>query len=98
MDTTVAQTILSQLGGNRFMVMTGSKVDNVTENSIRFKLGRGAKVTKFEVILTPADTYTVNLIKGTGVHCRLAKDPIHDVYCDNLVDVFERETGFYTTF
>lgn len=98
MDTTVAETILQQLGGNRFMVMTGSKVDNVTENSIRFKLGRGAKLTAFEVILTPDDTYNVGCFVGTGINRRHAKDPLHDVYAEDLVAVFERETGFYTKF
>lgn len=97
MNYQVPETILQQLGGKRFMVMTGSKVDNVTEISILLKLGCGAKVTKFEVILKPDDTYTVNLIAGTGVRCRVIKK-IDSVYCDSLVEVFERETGFYTSF
>lgn len=97
MNSTVANTIWEQLGGKRMCFMTGAKVEDITENSIRFKLGLG-KLTAFEVLYDAgADTYTVNLFVGNGMKRRLARDPIHDVYAEDLVPMFERETGLVTS-
>lgn len=91
----IVQTILEQLGGRMMLVMTGAKVETYTDSSVRLKLPMG-KLTKFEVLYDHgSDTYTVNCIKGRGMACRLAKDPIHDVYADDLIPLFERETGLY---
>jgi len=91
----IVQTILDQLGGRKMLVMTGAKVETFTENSVRLKLPIG-KLTKFEVVYEcGSDTYTVNCIKGRGMSCRLAKDPIHDVFADDLIPLFEQETGLY---
>lgn len=81
----VAKTILAQMGGMaRLNVFTGAKGFVATENSVRFRVNRG----DFMVVLDPDDTYTVTY-KGreyTGV------------YCDQLVEVFERFTGMYLSF
>ena len=37
-DMRVAETILSQLGGNRFRVMTGAKNFAATDNSLRMRI------------------------------------------------------------
>lgn len=95
-NTTVAQTILDQLGGKRFMVMTGAKVSSFDDTSITLKLTIG-KLSAFKVILDlGTDTYNVHCFIGKGLKMRLAKDPMHDVYAEDLVRIFETETGLYT--
>ncbi|PSV31576.1 hypothetical protein C9J44_19790 [Photobacterium sp. GB-27] len=60
----IAKTILSQLGGNRFITMTGAKhFVGLTEPGLQFDLptdtGAINKVTRLRVILDSSDTYTV---------------------------------------
>ncbi len=59
----IAKTILSQLGGNRFITMTGAKhFVGLTEPGLQFDLPTDAgainKVTRLRVILDPCDTYS----------------------------------------
>ena len=42
MSNTIAQTILTQLGGNRFLAMTGAKDLVNTGKGLQFAIGRGA--------------------------------------------------------
>lgn len=100
-DMTVAKTILQQLGGNRFLVMTGAKNLVGSENSLAMKIngrnGAGKKVSHVRITLTPEDTYTVETMnvygsKVTTVNTRL------NVYCDSLRESFESLTGLYTSF
>lgn len=99
-DMTVANTILEQLGGRKFLVMTGAKNLIGDTNSLSFRLPRskdGANVVK--VILDPSDTYTVKTysvrrVKGEFKHT--PKTEIEGVYCDSLVQVFESTTGLAT--
>lgn len=95
---TVAQTILSQLGGSRFVAMTGAKNLAGGATSLQMKIGKNAKkVTHVKVELTAADDYTVTFyeIRGTSVWKVLAT--VEGVYCDNLREVFTRYTGLYTS-
>lgn len=60
----IAQTILSQFGGNKFVVMTGAKNFVAIENGIRFNIGRnGSKANMVKVVLDWDDTYTMQFIK-----------------------------------
>lgn len=42
-NTMIAETILQQLGGNKFVVMTGAKNFVALENGIKFNIGRNAR-------------------------------------------------------
>ena len=100
MDKTIAKTILEQLGGNRFIAMTGSKNFIALENGLLFQVGSGAKcgdktVNRVRIILTPMDTYVVEVIYVRGVDFKVV-EVVADVYCDNLQRVFTRLTGFHT--
>lgn len=99
-DQTVALTILQQLGGNRFTVMTGSKNYLSTENSLAFKVGRNAKkVTHVRITLTPDDLYDVEFLDCRTTAKRLiheVKEKAEGVYCDQLQAVFTDGTGLYT--
>lgn len=60
----IANTILRQLGGNKFMVMTGAKQFVAIENGIRFRIGRNATQTNMiRITLRADDTYKMEFIK-----------------------------------
>lgn len=64
MTTTIATTILNQLGGNHFVVMTGAKRMVAFENGLRFNIGtNGSKANLVKVILNGDDTYTMQFWK-----------------------------------
>jgi len=91
-----AKTILQQLGGNHFLVMTGAQIVNHTDTSIRFSLPRNmSHANRFEVILDSDDTYTVKLLSTTR------NEPIvyrqSGLYFDMLQPEFTRITGMYTS-
>lgn len=96
MSQQVARTILEQLGGNRFAVMTGSKNFTASPNSLSFKVGRNAKkVSHVKIELTPMDDYTVSFLSLRNLEIKeLAKH--EGVYCDQLQDLFCEETGMFT--
>lgn len=94
-----AQTILDQLGGNRFIVMTGAKqlVDHGNALSFRLKSNFAKNgINSVKITLTPADLYDVEFGK-------IARDKYKEVatvdgiYWDQLAEVFEAETGLYTS-
>ena len=98
----IAKTILAQLGGNRFIVMTGAKQFVAIEQGLMFTLpARLAKlgINKVRVELAASDTYTMTALK---VNARQG-DAIEvlqesGVYCDQLEQTFEDLTGVYTRF
>jgi len=98
----VANTILQQLGGNRFIVMTGAKQFVAIERGLMFALpARLAKlgINKVRIELDPSDTYTMTTLKvnarqGSAVNVQQESG----VYCDKLEQVFEELTGVYTRF
>lgn len=99
----VAKTILEQLGGKKFLTMTGSynlqyssKEDNYL--SMHLRPNRlGAKYLK--ITLTAMDDYTLTFSKmvGKGLNVKhvIIKE-IPGIYCDQLEEIFTRETGLYT--
>lgn len=93
----VARTILDQLGGRQFIVMTGARDLSSGARSLQFRIGRNAHaITHVRVTLDPSDTYTVEFYRGRGVKVRLATSHA-DVYAEDLRDLFTRETGLYTS-
>lgn len=91
----VAETIFSQLGGKgRLVMFVGARnfAGNETSAQFQFPSPHGGP-TKCHVKLEPSDTYTVTFSRGskiTSVH--------DDIYCDQLVDLFERQAGLYLHF
>lgn len=60
----IANTILSQFGGHKFVVMTGARNFVAIENGIRFNIGKnGSQANMVKVILNSDDTYTMSFIK-----------------------------------
>lgn len=93
----VAQTILSQLGGNRFVAMTGSHQFMAGENALHMKLRRNKSGANYLTIeLTPMDVYTMTFKSIRGTNPVKIKSEIKDVYFDQLESIFTQETGLYT--
>lgn len=69
-DLTVAKTILEQLGGNKFRVMTGAKNLVGTDNSLSFRLpGSGfckQGINSVKITLNGSDLYDVRYMRVRG--------------------------------
>jgi hypothetical protein len=105
-DMTVATTILEQLGGRRFQVMTGASNFTGDTNKLTFALpGKPGFVSNginhVEIRLDPSDTYTVTFRRIS--FRRNVKDPVKvvseetDIYAENLSEVFRLHTGLVTS-
>ena len=106
----IAETILSQLGGQKFIVMTGSKNFTHSNNghTLNMKLARnGSKANHLKITLNAMDTYDMEFIKvslpkvnpKTGEFKEgkvVTVQKFTDVYCDQLQEMFTRVTGLYT--
>lgn len=98
----IAQTIISQMGGNQFIAMTGTKNfvygDNELGPYLQMKLSQNKnRFTHLVVQYHEAtDEYSMEFSKvasngtKTGVHL------IVDVHAEDLAPIFEDETGLYT--
>lgn len=107
----VVDIILSQLGGNKFLAMTGAKYLLDLGDGLRFNIPKnGSKANKVEITLNGNDLYDVKFYKYTPYKFRITKDgqfketkekcevikEFNDIWCDMLVEVFEQTTKMYT--
>jgi hypothetical protein len=96
-DMTIAKTILEQLGGNRFIAMTGAKNLLSQDNALTFKIGRNSSQVNFvKIELTPDDTYTMTFSNMNINRIKEIKK-LEGVYNDMLQNIFTETTGLYTT-
>lgn len=96
--STVANTIRQQLGGQRFVAMTGARDLVDIGNGLAFRLPRGlakAGINSVVVRLDPSDTYTVMFNKRRGVDLKHVAAHTF-VYADQLQALFTAETGLDT--
>lgn len=93
----IAKTILAQLGGNGFVMMTGSYNLIAGDSYLSMKLRRNkAGASCMRITLTPADTYTVEFFRIRKYEL-IPLSKHEDIYCDQLQDLFEEVTGLYVT-
>ena len=94
----IAQTILEQLGGNQFVVMTGAKQFLHGKAMLAFSLPRfsGVKVNRVRITLTSDDLYVVQFMKVGRTRCEVIKS-VSGVYAEDLRGLFERTTGLATS-
>lgn len=96
----VGEVIFDQLGGNRFIAMTGAKnfIYDSENQRLSFRLGRGAKqgINYVRVTLTGRDTYDIEFSKLRGLNYKILT-VVEDVYLSELRSVFTEYTGFYTS-
>lgn len=102
--------ILEQLGGNKFIAMTGTKDFVGDHNTLRMTLAKNAsKANRLWVTLDDDDTYTMNFFKYTPG--RLSKKTwtftedkkvdvytVSGIYFDQLQEIFTEVTHLYTHF
>jgi hypothetical protein len=95
----IAQTILEQLGGRRFLVMTGAKDLLAGENYLSMRLPASltkGRVNKIRILLADNDTYTLETYKFTTRDLASASTPVRqesDVYVESLRETFTAMTG-----
>jgi hypothetical protein len=96
-DMTVAKTILEQLGGPRFLAMTGARNLTGDANSLTMKLSMIRRHVK--ITLNPSDTYTVSVLRTRREHGMpfiIETKSESDVCNDALQATFTRMTGLHT--
>jgi hypothetical protein len=82
-DLTTAKAILAQLGGERFLMMTGATTFIGSADSLTFKLGSNLKrVTHVRVTLTPDGLYDMTFFrtgKGPQSHDGVHREMLQEV-------------------
>jgi hypothetical protein len=103
----IAREILRQLGGNKFVSMTGAKAFVYSENEkgntvLTFKIGRNSKrVSHIRIeYVYGLDLYNMEFINSRiNKNCECINKEIakhRHIYNEMLVPIFEQETGMYT--
>jgi hypothetical protein len=95
----VATTILQQMGGQRLIAMTGAHSFVSDGDSLIFKVpARSTKngISCVKVTLDPSDTYTMRFLTMKNYQVQTVAER-SDVYCDQLQEVFQEETGLFTS-
>lgn len=98
----IAHTILSQLGGRQFALLTGAHGFIAIDRGLQITIPTTPDgVNKVRVHLTPDDLYRVEFIRTRrdrdGVMTATTVHTADGIYCDGLQDVFEHGTGLYVT-
>lgn len=93
----IAKQILQQLGGNKFLAMTGAKNLMSTDKGLRMNLPRnqsGATVLTIE--LNSLDLYEMTFLKVRNYQ-PIEVSKANNVYFDMLQAQFKSVTGFNTS-
>lgn len=94
----VADTILTQLGGRRFIAMTGASSFTGSPDALSFRIPRVRGIFGVRVTLEASDTYRVEFLgmrlNPTRVHT--VRDAA-GIQCDQLAAIFEDATGLRTS-
>ena len=94
----VAETILEQLGGNKFCMMTGAKNLGGTEDSLSMRIGRNSSNSNYlKITLNSMDTYDMEFAKLTRMGEKKSVTEYNNIYNDMLTDQFTAHTGMYTS-
>lgn len=101
-DMQIAQTIIAQLGGQRFSAMTGARNMIATASGLRFGLPRAHGycrdgINMVQITLdTASDLYSVRFLKARKLEVDVVSE--HDgIYGDQLRQLFTRATGLETS-
>lgn len=94
-----AQDVISQLGGNKFIAMTGAKnfIDNSPKRTLSFKLPKAKSgINYIRITLTSMDVYDVEFYALRGTNMKLV-NKVKGIYNDQLQNVFTQNTGLRTS-
>lgn len=104
----IADEILTQLGGSRFVAMTGSSHFVSDKNKLRMSLTKNmSKANRLEITLNDCDLYDMRFYKYTAPRFNrktvsFSEEKVievasyKDIYCDMLQEIFTKVTGMYT--
>ena len=93
----IAKEILNQLGGNKFIAMTGAKNLASGDKALSFKIMRNSKrITHVKIYLNSMDTYDVTFysIRDTKIKNQYT---LLGIYGDMLQSTFTKYTGLDTS-
>jgi hypothetical protein len=96
----VAEEILRQFGGNKFIAMTGSWSFAGGPDSLSFRVPNAKKKIRGVMVkLMPNDLYEVRFVSQKPFpDCEVYDVAKYDnVFCDMLQELFTKETGLYTS-
>lgn len=97
MGNQVAETIMKQLGGRRFSLMTGSSKFIAGDYSLSFKLVRNpSKANYCRITLNGMDLYDMEFFKSKGADLELIEKK-EGLYDDMLQSSFTQVTKLYTS-
>ena len=91
----VARTILEQMGGDRFALMTGAKNFVGHEDALSFKFPRANKINYVKITLNSMDLYNLEF---SYIHkYRMTTQKVYtDVGAEQLQSIFTEATGLFT--
>ena len=91
-----ADITLKQLGGNKFIAMTGAKQFSFGKQGLGFRIGKNSKSINYvRVDLKYNDLYDMEFIRIRGTKIKVVKK-VTGVYNDQLQKIFTKHTGLYT--
>jgi hypothetical protein len=96
MDRRQGAETLKQLGGNRFIAMTGAKDFGVGPKGMSFKIGRNSKRVNYIRIDLKNDLYNMEFMWVSKKGIKVIKK-VKGVYNDQLQKMFTKYTGMYTS-
>ncbi len=92
------EIILEQLGGNKFVAMTGAKLMHDGDYILIAKIKGSRIYNQISIFLNGLDLYDITFKKiGTiKTNFRTIVEKIYkDVYAENMKNIIESETGLY---
>jgi hypothetical protein len=97
MDKRQGAELIKQLGGGRFIAMTGAKDFFIGPKGVVFKIGRNSKgVNYVRINLNSMDTYDIEFLQVRNFKEKV-KSKAKGIYADMLRDTFEQHTGLRTS-
>lgn len=92
----VQETILQQLGGRKFIAMTGASCYADGENTLVVKFKGSQKANIMYVTLNGLDLYDVKIAKYSGLNVKTI-DETENADAEMLAPLFTKVTGLYTS-
>jgi len=99
MSKEIADTILKQLGGNKFLVMTGAKNLNFSADppALNFRIGKNPKrITHVKIMYDTAGDLYIMIFYVVFKNRIKVEETIESVYADQLQEIFSEKTGLLT--
>ena len=98
----ISKEIYKQLGGNKFVVMTGSKIKcyETLKDGVALHIGLKRNKSKANLLIVKyndaIDLYEMKFLKFSMKKGLESIREFENIYCDQLQELFTEVTGFYT--